>query len=302
MQKKRKLDSRQKKMLLLKWAAVLLPAFVFILIDVISRLLPFNDERINSDFIKVHTINGVAVIAVSYVIFTFISRLQQRITQDNRDSAVMQERGRTAREMHDGMAQLLGYINTQTIAVRKLITDNRTAEAHEELTKIEKIARGLYNDVREGILGLRIQTDKREGLVDSLREYAASYGQMSGINVEIKAADGIVSSDLSPTAEIQITRIVQEALTNVRKHSKATSVMVTFERHSDEIYLTIADNGKGFDIAHLPPREWPRFGLQTMKERAEAVGGGFQVQTALGKGCRIQVNVPTSGQKIRGKE
>lgn len=288
-------------MLLLKWAAVLLPALVFILIDVVSRLLPFNDERINSDFITVHAINGVAVITFSYIIFTLISRLQNRITQDNRDSAVIQERERTAREMHDGMAQLLGYINTQTIAVRKLLSDNRFDEAREELIKIENIARGLYADVREGILGLRIPADSRDGLVKTMREYAASYKEMSGIRVEIEASPGVELSDLSPSSEIQLTRIIQEALTNVRKHSKATHAVVTFERCANELCLTITDNGRGFDLTHLPPREWPRFGLQTMKERAQAVGGGFEIQTELGKGCIILVRVPLSGEKSRGK-
>lgn len=289
-------------MSLLKWAAVLLPALVFLLIDVVSRLLPFNQERINSDFIRVHAINGVAVITVSYVIFTFINRLQNRITQDNRDSAVIQERERTAREMHDGMAQLLGYINTQTIAVRKLLSDNRSAEANEELTKIENIARSLYADVREGILGLRIPADRKGGLVDTLREYAVSYGEMSGIQVEIKALPGVELSDLSPSSEIQLTRIVQEALTNVRKHSKATNAVVTFERRGDELCLAITDNGKGFDITRLPPRGWPRFGLQTMKERAQAVGGDFEIHTALGKGCTIFVRVPLCGKTSRGKK
>ncbi|MDO8577724.1 MAG: sensor histidine kinase [Dehalococcoidales bacterium] len=301
MYKKLKLDSRRRKMLLLKWAAVLLPALVFILIDVVSRLLPFNPERINSDFITVHAINGAAVIIVSYIIFTLISRLQNRITQDNRDSAVIQERERTAREMHDGMAQLLGYINTQTIAVRKLLSDNRFAEAREELTKIENIARGLYADVREGILGLRIPADSRDGLVKTMREYAASYTEMSGIRIEIEALAGIELSDLSPSSEIQLTRIVQEALTNVRKHSKATNAVVTFARCGNELSLTITDNGRGFDMTHLPPREWPRFGLQTMKERAQAVGGGFEIHTAPGKGCSILVRVPFSGEKSRGK-
>lgn len=291
-------------MRLLKWTAVLLPAFVFIMIDVISRLLPFNQERINSDFIKVHAINGIAVILVSYVIFTFINRLQNRITQDNRDSAVMQERERTAREMHDGMAQLLGYINTQTLAVRKLLSNNRLEEAHEELVKIEKIARGLYADVREGILGLRFSLpDKSGGLVNQFRDYAASYSDMSGIKVAIEADQDIDLSGLNSSAEIQLTRIIQEALTNVRKHSRATNATITFECRSSELNVTVADNGQGFDVTRLPPREWPRFGLQTMKERAQAVGGNFNIGTGPGKGCRITVSVPfiNAVTKNRGK-
>lgn len=288
-------------MRLLKWAAILMPTVFFVLMDIFWENLSSDGLR-PSDSTLIHIMIAAAIITISYTIVNLISRLQKKITQDDRNSAVVQERERTAREMHDGMAQLLGYINTQTIAVRKLLSNNQLVEARDELTKMEEIARGLYADVREGILGLRISAGRRDGLQAVMREYAARYAEMSGIKVDIKVVPGAENADLSPSAEIQLTRIVQEALTNVRKHSKATSAVITFERSGSELCLTISDNGQGFDTARLPPRGWPRFGLQTMQERAQSVSGAFVIDAAPGRGCRISVRMPLSyAQKSRVK-
>lgn len=281
-------------MRLLKWAAVLTPALFFVLIDIIWKWFFANEGSNSSDFIWVHVVITATAIVISYAIYSFIIRLQGSIIQANRDSAIIQERERTAREMHDGTAQLLGYINAQTITVRTLLTKGQLSEAREELAKIEEIARNLYADVREELLGLRVVPDRKDGLVPSLREYAERYAEMSGIKVEINVTSGAHCAVLNPSAEIQLIRIVQEALTNVRKHAKATTAVITFERNGDKLCVTIADNGRGFDMNNLPPRGRPRFGLQVMKERAEAISGSFSIEASSGKGCRVSVNVPLS--------
>ncbi len=212
--------------------------------------------------------------------------------QQVQDLAVLQERERIAREMHDGMAQLLGYINTQTIAVKKFLSNQQFVEAHEELTKMEEIARDLYADVREGILGLRIAARRKEGLLAALREYTQSYMEMSGIQVDINASPDAERSQLTPSAEIQLIRIVQEALTNVRKHSRASTATVNFEMIGDGLRVTIADNGEGFEQKRLPSTGWPRFGLHTMRERAEAMDGTLAIDAAPGKGTTVEVLVP----------
>jgi signal transduction histidine kinase len=216
-----------------------------------------------------------------------------RLYQQVQDLAVLQERERIAREMHDGMAQLLGYINTQTIAVRKFLSDGRIEQASVELTKMEDTARDLYADVREGILGLRLASMRHEGLVPALREYTERYMEMSGILVEIEVPPDAERSHLPPSVEIQLMRVVQEALTNVRKHSKASTVQVKFEPNGDnELRVTIADDGQGFEMDRPRSKGWPRFGLQTMRERAEAVGGALKIDSAAGKGTRVEILVP----------
>lgn len=219
-----------------------------------------------------------------------------RLYRQVQDVAVLQERERIAREMHDGMAQLLGYINTQTIAVRKLLSDKRLKEALEELTRMEEITRDLYADVREGILGLRVAAHRQDGLLPALREYAERYMEMSDIQVEFKVSPDADCTQLTPSVEIQLMRIIQEALTNARKHSRATAVDIEFERNNNELHVTIADNGQGFDLERGSSAGRPRFGLHTMRERAEAVGGSFNIDTAVGQGTKVEVYVPAQQQ------
>lgn len=217
-----------------------------------------------------------------------------RLYRQVQDLAVMQERERIAREMHDGIAQLLGYIITQTIAVNKFISDRALAQAQEELAKMQDIARDLYADVREGILALRTATHRQNGLIAALREYIEQFMEMSGVQVEIQVSPDAASPSLDPSAEIQLMRIVQEALTNVRKHSRATTALLSFGHNGDHLQVTIADTGQGFELARLPTTGWPRFGLRTMRERAEAVGGTLQIDAAPGEGTRVLVRVPLS--------
>lgn len=291
-------DKWRYQMRLLKWSAIILPASFFLLLDLIRQVLSSGGPRISSEFIWGHVIVGAGIVAFSYFIFRFTSHVQKKITERDsahiQDLAVTEERERIAREMHDGMAQVLGYINTQSIALRKLLLNDRTTEVRDGLISMEEIARDLYSDIREGILGLRTAASRQDDFLTLLREYVSGYTEMSGVRVEIKSFPGAEGTGLSPSAEIQLIRIVQEALTNVRKHSKVKAAEVTIECNDSELNLTIADRGQGFELNHLPQTGWPHFGLQTMQERAQAVGGRCTIETAQGKGCRVLVRMPLS--------
>jgi signal transduction histidine kinase len=215
-----------------------------------------------------------------------------RLYQQVQDTAVLQERERIAREMHDGMAQVLGYVNTQAIAVKKFLSNGQVQEAEAELARLGEIARDLYGDVREGILGLRIAGGRQQGLLPAVRQYVERYMEMCQLPVEVMASPESESVALPLSTEIQLIRIIQEALANVRKHARATAATVSFEGRGPRLAVTIADNGQGFDLQHLPVTGWPRFGLRTMRERAEAVGGTLSIETSPGRGTRVQVFVP----------
>lgn len=215
-------------------------------------------------------------------------RLHQRVL----DVAVLEERERIARELHDGLAQVLGYINTQTLAIRKLVAAGRTQDAQEQLYAMEEAAREVYADIREAILGLRVLTVPGAGLVDGLRTYAQRYSEMAGVPINIESNGDAASLRLPRSTEIQLMRIIQEALSNVRKHAHAEDVTIRFATANETLAIEVADDGAGFDKDSLAPTGWPRFGLQTMRERAEAIGGKFVVDSAPRKGTRVTVEVP----------
>ena len=214
------------------------------------------------------------------------ARLHARVL----DAVVLKERERLARELHDGLAQVLGYVNTQTLAIKKLLATGRGAEAERQVAEMEATARNVYTDVREAILGLR--TKQRE-LVPTLHAYVSEYARLNEIDAVVEVADGVDALRLPPAAEIQLVRIVQEALTNVRKHAHAERVVVRIGADDDALVVEISDDGRGLPSAQPRRTGWPHFGLQTMRERTESIGGIFALDSTQGAGTCVRVKVPT---------
>jgi len=238
--------------------------------------------------------------------FHLIERMQGRLEQQNREllalhaaaqdlhrllksQAVSEERLRIAQEMHDGLAQVLAYVNTKAQVVREHLKQGHTEEATRHLDQLAAAAREIYADVRESIIGLRSAAAPDTPMADSLREYAANWEVQSGVAVRLH-----LETDLQVEAgsELQVLRIVQEALANVRKHSKAQHADVRVEQVDRRVRITVEDDGVGFNPAELGRSEFPRFGLSTMRERAESVGGLFQLVSMPGAGTRVTIEVP----------
>jgi len=214
--------------------------------------------------------------------------------------AVVEERERIAREMHDGVAQVLGYINAQSLAIRKLVASSRLSEAQAELTRMEEAVQQVYAEVREAILSLRTSPGSGGGLLSSLQGYLEQYREMTGIQVTMEVHGPMGAVRLPPTTEIQLMRIVQEALSNVRKYAKARTVTVGLNLEGEVFELAVKDDGQGFDPERLPLRGWPRFGLQTMRERAQAIGGTFRVESHPGSGTSVFIRVPVGPASEEG--
>ncbi|MBI2871925.1 MAG: GAF domain-containing protein [Chloroflexi bacterium] len=216
-----------------------------------------------------------------------------RLYQQAQDVAVLEERERIAREMHDNFAQVLGYVNTKTQAARRFLELGDVKRAEEQMSGMEEAARQLYADVREAVLGLRVPLVSERSFIGVVGEYLTRFSQMSEIQTRLDSSIGEAMVELTPRTEIQLFRIIQEALTNARKHAQATEAKVRVEQdESGWLAVTVEDNGRGFDPAHLERDDWPHFGLQTMRERAEAVGGAFQIDSVPGQGTRVTVRFP----------
>ena len=215
------------------------------------------------------------------------SRLHERVL----DGAVVEERMRIARELHDGLAQVLGYINMQTHAIDKLLELGDTADARAELARLDDVALDVYRDVREEILGLRVSLP-RQGLVPALRRYLDDYQPMTSTALRLEIGEEVEALELPPQIEIQLVRIVQEALSNVRKHADAASACVRLSAAATGLTVEVVDDGRGFEQDRSEPTGWPRFGLRTMRERAQAIGGSFALASEPGAGTRVTVQVP----------
>jgi signal transduction histidine kinase len=205
------------------------------------------------------------------------------------DLAVAQERLRIAHEMHDGIAQVLGYVNTKVQAATEYIRREKTEEGLAQLRELTNAAREAYGDVREAIVDLRTLPGPARPLEKVLREYADRWMEQTGISVRL-----VVQGELSipPGIELQLVRIIQESLTNVRKHAKAATATIDIRRANGALLLTVKDDGVGFAQDSRTRSVFPRFGLTTMRERAESVGGIFSVASTPGAGTTVTVEVP----------
>ena len=205
------------------------------------------------------------------------------------DLAVAEERIRIAHEMHDGLAQVLGYVNTKVQAADAYLKRGKTDEATQQLVELARSARQAYVDVRESIIGLRALPNRDRPLSEALQEFFDLWEEQSGISIHFSIDDEL---RLKPRIELQLVRIVQEALTNVRKHARATSVRVDIRQRSEDVIAVVGDDGVGFNQAARTRSEHPRFGLTTMRERAESVGGKLAIESTPGRGTTITFSIP----------
>jgi signal transduction histidine kinase len=209
-----------------------------------------------------------------------------------RELAIVEERERIARELHDGLAQVLGYVNTKAFAIRRLLINGDSRAAEAMLAQLEEAAREVYSDVREGVLALRTASPEDGSLDEGICAYAAQFEQMTGIEVRCEVADGADLRRLPEMTDLQVLRIVQEALSNVRKHAEAGSVTIRMVVRGATLRIAVIDDGCGFETEGIGSADSQQFGLRTMRERAEAIGGTLKVLSRRGEGTTVTVEVP----------
>lgn len=225
-----------------------------------------------------------------------------RLLERERQLAVLEERDHLAREMHDTVAQVLGYLHLKAATTRRRLASGDLTDAAEELQEMEDLAHEAYVDVREAILGLRETVAPAEGIVGSIRQYLQKFSRQFGIQTRL-LSPGQVNANLRPDAEVQLVRVIQEALTNVRKHSGASTATVRLENREGNLEIVIEDDGCGFDASRIERREGRSFGMQSMRERVEGAGGALFIESAPGEGTRVVVRLPVEkgGWHVRGQ-
>lgn len=214
------------------------------------------------------------------------ARYMAVLQQENHD-ATRAERDRVAREMHDGLAQALGAAHFRLAAIGSHPDVTVSDEVQRELADIARTCQDAYTDVREAILGLRESGRAEAGLPQSLETFVEKFTRSSGIPTTLQTDLG--GPALPPHHATQVLRVVQEALTNVRKHSGATRACVRVETEPDSVLVMIEDDGRGFDPSAV---DGDRYGLATMSERTQLLDGWLTVDSSPGHGTRITLGVP----------
>lgn len=194
--------------------------------------------------------------------------------------------------MHDSLAQVLSFVNTKAQAVEEYLRSENTDSARQQMAELSAAARQLYAEIREGIAALRVDMSGRT-FRQVIEEQAQQFADSSKLRVSVNWSGDEIGLPLTPTGEVQLLRIVQEALANIRRHAAAGAVHITISASPHDFILTVEDDGKGFDVFHSGTDGRSHFGLQTMTERAHGIGGQLAIDSAPGEGTRINVNIPS---------
>ncbi len=215
---------------------------------------------------------------------------QEQVVHKARQVAMLEERQRLAREIHDQLAQAIGYMHLQVAAVADLLNAGQMEEARAALEALKRHARETYVDVRESIFNLRVHGLSQQGFLPTLRQYLAEYQTHYGIAITFEAeAESL--ADVPLAVATQAIRIIQEALSNVRKHAQTRAARVQVARKGECMHIVVEDQGVGFE-PECQAASGRLFGLQIMRERAAAIGGTLEIQSTPGQGTRVVLHVP----------
>jgi two-component system nitrate/nitrite sensor histidine kinase NarX len=207
-------------------------------------------------------------------------------------TAALEERERIVAEIHDGLAQTLSFLNLRLGAVEGLIEDEQISQVPEQLTLIRRSVERSGNELRRLMKDLQSDATASRTLEGQLRRAVKRFVDEWGMAVELRVEteQGIREP---PETHEQVTRVVEEALTNVHKHAPSSSVTVTLEQRDGDAVVHIQDDGAGFDVETAAGEEG-HFGLKVMAARAERIGGTLDVRSTPGRGTRVTLRWPVT--------
>ena len=228
-------------------------------------------------------------------------RAQARLVEHERAVATLQERERLARELHDGVGQVLGYLSLQAQTARKRLKDGDDEKADALLARLADVAQNAHVDVRESILALKAASSEDWSFLPTLDRYLQDYQNQYGIRTELSIADGVSEESFEPNASVQLLRVIQEALTNARKHGAAGRVCIAVGQDGDQTCIAVTDDGCGFDLQRSEPDSGRHFGLVFMRERMARIEGSVTIESRQGAGTSVKLKVPVHGDgRVKG--
>ena len=199
-----------------------------------------------------------------------------------------------AQSLHDDTGQALSMLIIHLDRISERIQPDET-DLKKQVMDARDLAANSLTELRRTLSGLRPAILDDLGLVPAIRWFARSNLEKVGIRVVVKAPG--VPLELSPAITTTLFRIVQEAVNNIVRHAGARTVTIVLQLNGDTVQLQVEDDGRGFDPGHASRDavELQRLGLPGIRERAELLGGNFQIESAPQKGTRLQVSIPLGG-------
>lgn len=248
----------------------------------------------NADYFTPGRLEIVAAVANQAMVALQNAQLYRELEQEKERIMEIQEEAqkKLARDLHDGPTQSIGAIAMRVNFARRLLSRDPDSAA-EELFKIEELARRTTKEIRQMLFTLRPLVLESEGLVPAIQQLAEKIREAHNQNVIVEANEG-VGKDIEVGKQGVIFFIVDEAVSNARKHAQAEHIYVRLKRKGEMLYLEIEDDGVGFDVAAVEENYNQRgsLGMINLRERAELVNGLLRIESAKGRGTRVSVTIP----------
>lgn len=248
-------------------------------------LTPFFPWILLDNYLVIFLLYAIATSLVAIVPFRTNLNVGRRLVRE----AIMEERLRLRREVHDTIAQQMGFISLKARQIGDSLAGLPARELAKEIAKeiadLQDALQTSYQDIRGHMDALGLESDF--SLIPALRQLATEFAASYGIPVETSLPQK--GPGLGPLAEVHLMRIAQEALNNIRKHSGARQAWLTLESSPGKVELVVADDGHGFS-----PSEGPtpgHYGLSSMRERAQEMGAQVTITSAPGQGTQVRVRV-----------
>jgi two-component system nitrate/nitrite sensor histidine kinase NarX len=206
--------------------------------------------------------------------------------------SIVQEREYIAQELHDDTVQAISAIMLWAQETGLDLDENRMDAARHALQKIEQGANLAYMNLREEIFGLRHKIRPDDDILAVIQTFLDAFELRWGIHASLRVDNDPALQNalqLPIRTETQVLRIIQEALTNIRKHARATSVEVYVRVSGEWLLFVVQDNGEGFDPQTVSP---DHFGLRIMRERAASLGGTVNIDSRTGMGSWVEILIP----------
>lgn len=213
-----------------------------------------------------------------------------RLYRKAQSAAVLEERNRLARELHDSVTQQLFSMTLTSQAARAQLERNPQRVA-AQLERLQETSTAALAEMRALLFQLRPPALRDQGLVAALQQHAQLLARREGMMIGLSV---VGDERLARGLEQPLYRIVQEALNNVFKHANAQNVQITLEFSAEQIRLTVADDGQGFDLHATPSGDGRHLGMLSMRERTAEIGGSMELRSSLGSGTEVIVRVPRS--------
>lgn len=224
---------------------------------------------------------------------------QAQMIEHQNALAILLERNRLGREIHDGSGQTWNYLQLEIKLLDQLLADGKHSEAAALVQKLKTVLHDVHADVRESIVSLKSDRLEKNDFVTTLKAYLRWYEQTCNIAIGLHLPKKPLSHFITTKIEVQLLRIIQEALSNIRKHANANEAHISMREEAGKFVVVISDNGRSFEpeanvaLGH--------YGLTIMRERAEDVGGELSVESAAGQGTKVKIIFEARGSYGEGQ-